>query len=189
YGYRLDDPRQLQLIFIMAFFILVLFPLLSTLLFSALDLVPSIHLPKREHRIGPLIATTLFYIWFFVNVKGNVSLPDTLVYVSLGSAISVGLAFFMNNFSKISLHAVGAGSLLMGMIVLVFHQELSHFEFVISAVEVYRVSSIFALFLAIILSGLIGTSRLVTGAHRPNDVGGGFVVGIISQLAAYNIIY
>jgi len=188
YGYRIDNSRAIEAMLIMTFFILVMFPLLSTFLFKGLGLIPDFKMKDKKDRIGPLIATLIFYIWFFVNVKNNTTVPDTLRFVALGGAISLGLAFFINNFSRISLHAVGAGAFLLSIILLVLHTNSSSFVFTLPLIGSYRVSSIFVIFLAVIISGLIGTSRLSLKAHTAEDLFGGYVVGIFSQVIAYNLM-
>lgn len=188
YGYRMDDPRAIQVMLMMTFFILVMFPLLSTIMFRALGLIPDWDMRDKRDRIGPLIATLIFYIWFFVNVKNNVAIPDSLRFVSLGGAMSLGLAFFINNFSRISLHAVGAGAFLMAIILLVFHTQASTFVFTLPLIGSYRVSTIFVVFLALPMMGSIGSARMYLGAHTAEDVFGGYLVGIFSMLIAYNLM-
>lgn len=188
YGYRMDGERALGAMMIMTFFILVMFPMLCLALFRGLNLIPDFQLAEKRDRIGPLIATLIFYIWFFVNVKDNAAVPDSLRFVALGGAISLGLAFFINNFSKISLHSVGAGSFLVALVLLVFHTGESSFVFHLPMIGGYRVSSIFVIFLALPIVGSIGSARLYLEAHSMEDVFGGYIVGIISQLVAYNII-
>jgi membrane-associated phospholipid phosphatase len=188
YDYRIDNSRAIEAMLIMTFFILVMFPLISTFLFKGLGLIPDLKMADKKDRIGPLIATLIFYIWYFVNVKNNVALPDTLRFVALGGAIALGLAFFINNFSRISLHAVGAGTFLLAIILLVLHTNSSSLVFTLPMIGSYRVSSIFVIFLTVIISGLIGTSRLYLEAHTMEDVFGGYVVGIFSQIVAYNFM-
>jgi hypothetical protein len=44
---------------------------------------------------------------------------------------------------------------------------------------------ILPLFIALVVSGLIGTSRLILGAHQRGDVWLGYIIGIVVQIAAY----
>lgn len=188
YGYRMDNDRAIEAMLIMTFFILVMFPLLSTFLFKGLGLIPDLKMVDKKDRIGPLIATLIFYIWFFVNVKNNTALPESLRFVALGGAISLGLAFFINNFSRISLHAVGAGAFAIALILLAFYTNAASFVFTLPMIGSYRVSSIFVIILGITIAGSIGTARLYLEAHKPEDVFGGYVVGMFSQIMAYNFI-
>ncbi len=42
--------------------------------------------------------------------------------------------------------------------------------------------------IAVLLSGIAGTSRLVLDAHTPAEVWTGFIVGILAQVVAYLIL-
>ncbi len=186
-GYRLNGEKAVGLLFIMTFFTLILFPLISVGLLKGLQFIPSFTMPKKEHRIGPLIATSIFYLWYYINVKNNISFPISLESIALGSAIAVGTAFFINNFSKISLHTVGAGSFLMALILLIFSTESSYIIVNIFSTSL-QVSVLMILFFSILLTGLIGSARLILKAHRLDDILGGYIVGILAQLFAFNIV-
>jgi membrane-associated phospholipid phosphatase len=47
----------------------------------------------------------------------------------------------------------------------------------------------YILVLTLIFSGMVGSSRLILGAHEPIDIYGGFFVGFISQFIALQILY
>lgn len=188
FAYHLDGPKALGLLFIMSFFTLILFPVVTILLLKALNFIPSIQMPEREHRIAPLIGISVFYIWYFVNIKNNVAFPETLSFIALGGAIAVGLAFFINNFSKISLHAVGAGAFLMGIGILIFYKASPMVRFDFGSMGAVEISSTMLLMTSLLLAGMICTARLYLGAHKTDDLYGGFIVGSVAQLIAFNVI-
>jgi len=161
YGYQSTHPKAIGLMFIMSFFTLVLFPAVTVALLKALNFIPSFSMPDKEHRIAPLIGTCVFYIWYFVNVKNNVAFPPSLVFVALGGAIATGLAFYTGSKSL----SIDAGY-------------LGHYE----------VSTIILIIESIVLAGLIGSARLLLKAHKTDDLYGGYIVGIIAQLVAFNIV-
>jgi len=158
YGYQSTHPKAIGLMFIMSFFTLVLFPAVTVAL------------------------------RYFVNVKNNVAFPPSLVFVALGGAIATGLAFFINNFSKISLHAVGSGAFLMAIAVLAFYTGSKSLSIDAGYLGHYEVSTIILIIGSIVLAGLIGSARLLLKAHKTDDLYGGYIVGIIAQLAAFNIV-
>ena len=187
YSYKIEGAKAIGLLFIMTFFTLVLFPIITVALLKGLHFIPSFTMPKREHRIGALIGTSVFYIWYYINIKNNVAFPLTLEFISLGSAIAVGTAFFINNFSKISLHAIGAGSFIMALVLLIFYTKSSYLTLSFSSAT-YEISTVLILILAILVFGSVGTSRLLLKVHRTDDIFGGYIVGILAQLIAFNII-
>jgi len=188
YAYYIAEAHNIQVFLFMSFFVLVLFPVVGTAVFRGIGTIPSWEMPDKKDRIVVLIMTLVFYIWFFLNVKNNASIPDSLVFIALGSTIALGLAFFINNFSKISLHTVGAGAFLMGLILLVFHTQNSYFKVDLPFSSSFYLSSIFVVLVATMIAGLIGTVRLILKHHTLEDIIGGYTVGIIAQLAAYNVI-
>jgi membrane-associated phospholipid phosphatase len=174
---------------IMAFFITVLIPLISILVMRGLKLISSLDMEDSKERIGPLIATTVFYIWFYINVSGSEYLPKSLAMITLGGAIAISLAFFINIFSKISLHTVGATCLFAGIGLLMIITKQSYIDISLPWLGDFSISSIFAFLFSILLLGLTASSRLILGAHQSQDIYGGMIVGLISQLIAYRIYY
>ena len=51
----------------------------------------------------------------------------------------------------------------------------------------YRLSDRLVIMIAVMLAGIVGTSRLYLKAHKPDEVYGGYTVGILSQMIAYLI--
>lgn len=188
FGYYINDERAVGAMLIMDFFILVLFPGISIAMMVGLKMISGFSMKKREDRIGPLIITLSLYIWFFINVKDNASYPDTLRFVSLGATLAIGLAFFINNFSKISLHTIGAGSMAVALFILTFVQERPFIDIDLLIIGGFRVSSIFVVLMSVLIAGLVGSSRLYLKAHEPHEVYGGYLVGCIAQLIAFRII-
>jgi len=41
------------------------------------------------------------------------------------------------------------------------------------------------MFAALILAGIIGTARMILGAHQRGDIWLGYIIGILVQLGAY----
>ena len=186
YAFYIEASRSFEVFLIMSLFILLMFPMVGILVFKGIGVIPSWEMPDRKDRIAALITTLIFYIWYYINVKNNASIPDTLVFIALGSCIALGLAFFINNFSKISLHTVGAGAFLMGCILLVFHTNTSYCKVSLPLLPDFNLSTIFVLFFAVLVAGTIGTARLILERHKWDDICGGYLVGIIAQLVAYN---
>ncbi len=188
YNYYFNDSRAIDAFFFMNFFLLVLFPLVGVGMLVGLKMISGFTMDNREERIGPLIITLAFYIWYFINIKDNPVFPDSLRMVVLGITIAAGLAFFINNFTKISLHSVGAGSFLTAIIILIYSTKTSFIDIQFWELASFRLSSIFVLLLSVILAGIIGSARLYLKAHRPSDLYAGYLVGFIAQVAALRII-
>lgn len=150
----------------------VFFPLFTILLLKPLGFISSIRLPTAQDRIIPLIATMTFYFWVthvFNNMPGT-AVPLILKVLLLGNFWGIILAFMANIFTKVSLHTAGAGAMVGIMAVLM----------IINPINVVG-----PFMVAIIIAGLIGTSRLILKAHLPGDIWLGYIIGILVQFLAY----
>jgi membrane-associated phospholipid phosphatase len=185
YLFMTNNPKTDILILISVVSLSVIFPLICIAMMKMLGLIPSINMYNNKERVGPLIATALFYLWLFVNIKDNDLIPSIFTYYLLGAVISLFIAFFINNFSKISLHAIAVGGFVMGMLFLRFQFEYSEFIFTLSPTQSFMVSLDIIIMGTILLAGIIGTSRMYLKAHSPIQLYGGYFVGAISHVIAY----
>ncbi len=136
-----------------------------------------------------LIVTGIFYLWLFMNIKDNTSISEVFSFFVLGSTIGLFISFFVNNFSKISLHSVGMGGLLMGIFFIRQYFTYGHAQFSLGGLGAYNIHINLILGIVILLCGLVASSRLFLGAHDTRDVSGGFLVGVLSQIIAFNIFF
>lgn len=145
------------------------FPLVATLLIKATGFIESIHMRTAKDRIIPLLASMIFYFWAY-NVFKNIEAPHILRVLLLGSFWGVIAVFMVNIFVKISMHTAAAGSMLGILMVLMFSSP---------------VNMVLPFFLALIIAGIIGTVRMIVGAHNNAEIWLGYIVGILVQVGAY----
>ncbi len=151
----------------------IFFPLVTVFLLKRLNFIESIKLKTSKDRIIPLIATMIFYFWaymVFKNFKPPTVTPQILKIFLLGNFWGIICVFMVNIFKKVSMHTAAAGSMI-GILMVVM---------IMSRVNIFM-----ALMIAIVVAGIIGTSRLVLRAHTQGEIGLGYVLGIVAQLAAY----
>lgn len=151
----------------------LLFPLLAVVLTRMLGFVNTIHLNGQRERIIPYVATIIFYFWAFYTFKRQGVSPDFFNAFLLGIFLAVVLSFVANNFIKISMHTVGWGGVLGFLMALMWGMGIN--------VSI-------PLAVAILLSGLAATSRLVLDAHTPAEIYAGLFAGILCQFAAYAVV-
>jgi len=158
------------LVFILTF----IFPSFWLMMMKRLEMVTSLEMATAKERILPYIATATFYLWttwmFKPNVNMKIPTHPMLFYLMLGASASVFIAFFINNFSKISLHAVGAGAML-GLVLQ------------LGKISTYDLRVLLPV--TIVMCGIIGTSRLLLDAHKPNELVAGYTVGLTGQMLAF----
>ncbi len=149
----------------------VFFPLFSTLLMKPLGFIGSFKMETARERTIPLMATMIFYFWVshaFNNMNTNP--PLVLKVLLLGNFWGVILMFIANIFTKVSMHTAVAGGMVGIIIVLMI---LSPANLAIP------------LIVSIILAGIMGTARMILGAHQRGDIWLGYIIGVFVQLGAY----
>ena len=148
------------------------FPLFSVGLMKPLGFLKDLKMPDSKDRIIPLMICMTFYFWashVFDSIP-NVAVPVILKVLLLGNFWGIIALFMINIFTKVSMHTAAAGGVIGNLIVLM----------IISPVDMVA-----PLFAAIIFGGILGTARLLLGAHQRGDVWLGYIVGIVVQLGAY----
>ena len=147
----------------------ILFPGLLVLLLYKLGFAKSLQMETQRERFIPLAASLLFFFWAYYVTRNTEGLPLGFRHWMLGIFLCGCAAEFTNIFKKISLHLIGLG----GLVAFSGWQQATDMHW-----------PIFMLPLSILLAGLVGTARLIRGAHEPSEIYAGFFAGIICQLAA-----
>lgn len=148
-------------------------PMVGVLLMRGLGMVRTLSLTTQDERKIPYVLTGMFYM-AMVAQNSTTPLPLEIKIFTLGATIALFIAFFINLFTKISMHTVGMGGFL-AMIIIIIARSYGGAEF---------------LFIFGILGcGLVGTSRLLLGAHQVSDIYGGYFVGFLSQFVALNYMF
>jgi hypothetical protein len=147
----------------------VLLPMITVLLLKGLGFINSIQLHTQKERIIPYVACITFFFWSYY-VARQLQDPAPLRAFLLCLFISASAALIFNNYFKVSMHAMGAGSLLAFFSLLLFYGKME---------------SGLPITLAVFTAGIICTSRFIAGRHHPFDIGFGFVAGVVLQLIAW----
>ena len=175
YGYPFEKVHIVWLIIIFA--LTFMFPVIWLFMMRRLEMIESFNLETAKERIIPFIATATFYLWTAWMFKPSVNMkipPNQLVfYMMIGGCVAIFIGFFINIFSKVSLHAIAAGNLL---------------GLVLSIVR-YSTYDLRILFVCtVLLVGIIGSARLVLNAHSPREIFTGYFVGFFGQFVAFSIV-
>ena len=132
YLFPYSTGRELNTLMLIIFFTSFLIPGIAMLLMMGVGFIDSLHMKDKSERIGPLMVTGICYLWLYLNIRTHNAIPIPYANFILGSIISLFIAFFINNFSKISLHGVGLGGLFIGVmhLFLMHGQEYLSFDLV-----------------------------------------------------------
>jgi hypothetical protein len=152
----------------------IFFPAFALLVMKGLGFVKSFMLHTREDRIGPYLANMIFYFWMarvLFNYKPE--LTPLLASFMTGVFITTAIALIANIFYKISMHAIGCGGML-GIFIIIMNSN--------SMLMTWPLS------LALLITGLVCTSRLIVSDHTPKEIYMGLAVGLICQFGAAIVI-
>ncbi len=189
YLFSIEDPKAKVILIFSIAMLSVGFPLIGIAILKFLGLADDFNLDDRKARVIPLLISSIFYLWLFVNIKSNSYIPMLFSSIAFGATISIFLSFFINNFSKISLHTVGMGGLVA--VVFLFKLSFDYQDFIISAgpLGMYKIHMNFVVLAVIIIAGIVGSSRKYITNHSWQDIYGGYLVGFMSQVLAYGILF
>ena len=152
----------------------VFFPAFAILVMKGLGFVKSITLPTQQDRIGPYLSSMIFYFWAArVFFKYQPALPTILAVFMTGVFLTTAVALIANIFHKISMHAIGCGGMI-GIFIIIMNSN--------SMLMTWPLS------IALLITGLVCTSRLIVSDHSPKDIYTGLAVGLICQFAAAIVI-
>jgi hypothetical protein len=152
-----------------AFVMYTFFPGITVLLLKALKFIPSIKLETQKDRIIPLVACGVWYFWIWYVWRNFPDYPALAIQFTLAIWISASLGLLANIIMKVSLHAIAMGVMLTFMFLLAFAHGLQ-FGIYVSA--------------ALLIAGVVCTSRFIVSDHTAKEVYGGLVIGILSMLVA-----
>jgi hypothetical protein len=166
-------PEEKSLILIRVGYNTIFYPALTVLLLKALGFIKTIFLKTQRERIVPYIATNIFYFWMFLVLKHQTEVPVILTSFIFGAFLCTSAALIANIYFKISMHALGVGSLCGLMLIIIF----SGFSYAVFLMA----------FLVFLITGIVCTSRLIVSDHRPFEIYSGIIAAVFCQIISYAI--
>lgn len=145
----------------------IAFPAITVLLLKALGFIDSFFLRTQKDRIIPYIASMTFFFWAQYALREQPEIPRILVAFMFGVFISSSAALIANIYFKISMHAIAMGGL-VGICFVIMQQNTMLMTWPLSA--------------ALLIAGLVSTSRLIISDHTNKDIYTGLLIGFICQL-------
>ena len=146
------------------------FPAFAVFLLWRLKLSDSIFLRTQKERIIPYVITMFFYWWMYYLSRNFTDQPIALKFFYLGIFVASAIGMTVNNFMKVSLHAMGIAGLTTAiLLVSVF----------------YPVNNAIWVLLAVVLVALVISARLIVSDHSKQELLVGLFIGVFTQVAAY----
>ncbi len=170
YAFENISPVQMFLRKISVFTWTALFPAFSVFLLAQLKFIDNIYLRTQRDRIIPYVITMFFYWWMWYLSLHWADQPEVLKFFYLGIGFATVVGLIVNNFFKISMHAMGVGGAMM---------------FVILTSLFYHIYLGVDISLIIIIAGATCTARLLLNEHAGKEIYAGLSAGVLCQALAY----
>lgn len=152
----------------------IFLPVVSLIILKKMKLLDDFNLPERKQRAVPFLILIFFFFWTFTIFLKEPSLPLGFTSIAFGAFLSLFTAYIINVvYVKVSLHTIGMGAIVATI-------------FYAMTFTLKPLAGIFLL--AIIVAGLVGTARLVLGAHTSREVYLGYCVGFLAQVFAFVLL-
>jgi hypothetical protein len=161
---------QLKLRVFSVFWLTAFFPAFAVFLLWRLNFSDSIFLRTQKERIIPYVITMFFYWWMYYLSRNFTDQPIALKFFYFGIFIATSIGLVVNNFMKVSLHAIGISGLLMAVGLTSYY---------------YSLNNLFWLVLAVLLCALVISARMIVSDHTKKELIVGFSIGMLTQLMAY----
>lgn len=145
------------------------FPLVSVLLLRGLKFIPSIKLKDRKDRIIPFIICNIWYFWIWYVWRGLEGMPREMVIFAMGVFMASSIGLLMNIYMKVSMHSIALGTAVSFLCLLGFEYG--------QGMGIYII-------LALFITGLVGTARLLLSDHTAKEVYFGLLTGLAGLLIA-----
>ena len=158
-----------RFVMLVVFFTTCILPMLSVAI-MALNPKFDISMPQSRDRILPLLSSSLFYYLGFVLLSKVRAVPDFKLFMV--AMVLVIIALLLISFRwKISLHMASLGGLTATLLALSFRS---------------GINPVYSILIAVLVSGLLGTARLILKKHDIWQLVAGYGLGFI---VLYLVIY
>lgn len=138
------------------FLLTAVLPMLLIVALYRVKAVNSIGLAERAERLVPYLCAVVCYSFLAVYLN-SVHSPIWLTMFAVGGGLAVLVTLVINRWWKISAHAAAMGGF-TAFIYLLYHSQLLIF------------GGMPMLYAAVIITGLVGTSRVALGLHTPMQI-------------------
>ena len=161
---------QLKMKLFSVFWLTAIFPSFAVFLLWRLKFSDNIFLKTQKERIIPYVIVMFFYWWMYYLSRNFTDQPLALKYFYFGIFIASAIGLTVNNFMKVSLHAMGVSGLMMAVALVSFY---------------YPINNLIWVLLSIMIAAIVVSARMIVSDHTNKELVVGFAIGISTQLAAF----
>ena len=154
--------NQLNIIIIGTVIFTLLFPLLSILYLLFTKRIKSLQIEEKEERILPILFTIIWMLIGYYFLGNILEYAPIVNSIYLGMIATLGITLLITKYWKISLHMAAIGGC---------------FGVFLNLQYIYGGVINYVIFI-LILSGLLGYSRVILKAHNMRQIYSGFLLGV-----------
>lgn len=170
YAFSALDQKQKVMRLITVILCNTFLPLFAIFLLWRLQLIKSPMLRSERDRIIPYIIAMIFYFWSAYVFKHLSDSSPLAIHFLGGAFLAVVGAWICNIYFKVSMHAIALAGATMFFCLLGLNDEFGSGLYIA---------------LALLITGIVCTSRLVLSAHSSFEIWSGIFVGLLAQYAAW----
>jgi hypothetical protein len=159
------SPQVQKIIISLVFITTCALPVVTALILLQKGYIKSLEMETLNERKIPFLTTALFYFMCYYLLH-QLPVPRILGLMVMGAAMTIVMAWLLSFQWKVSIHMIGIGGftgMLLGLSQ-VLNAGLTEFILV-----------------SILISGFLGSARLILKAHNPNQVYAGFLIGFFTE--------
>lgn len=164
---------QLKMRLFGVFWLTAFFPSFAVFLLWRLKFSDSIFLRTQKERIVPYIITMFFYWWMYYLSRNFTDQPDVLKFFFMGIFIATVFGLILNNYFKISMHAMGVGGAVAAIILTSFF---------------YEAANGIPIGITMLIAAVVCSARMLVSDHSLKEIYIGLLVGIACQILAYRVV-
>ena len=155
-----------KIILLIVFLSTIVLPLTFVPFYIFQKIIKNVQMDNTRERLIPFFVTSVLYTFCYYLLL-RLGAPKTLANFILVGAVSVFALFGLSFYWKISAHMIGIGGLMGAFIALSF---------------LLNVNLDYYIIILILLSGILGYSRLTLGKHLPYQIYTGWGLGVLISL-------
>ena len=162
-AYSIDNTVKLY-IYAVVFLSTFLVPVLVSFFLLRQGVLHSLILNERRERALPFLVTAISFLIGYYILK-QIPIAKIFYLFLLGALTAIIIALLINYRWKVSLHMIGMGGIVGAL-------------FAMS--QIFLINLMFPIIIFVLLSGILGTARLILGSHKPSEIYLGFATGFLS---------
>ncbi|MGB8192987.1 MAG: hypothetical protein WCF67_13750 [Chitinophagaceae bacterium] len=169
YAFAGFDDRMKMMRLLSVLVSTTLLPAFSVFLLWRLDFISSIYLRTQRERIIPYAIALLFYFWVWYVFRNLSDSPLAIKDFLLGVFLAVCGCWLANIVFKISMHGAAVGGMAMFMLLQSIKDPVMGGTY---------------LAIALVITGIVCTARLILGGHSRPEVYLGLLIGALAQVVS-----